>query len=370
MPTRNIVLELAPTRARPRASEGSFIRLRSGRIVFAYTQFSSGVSDHAEAVIVTRHSDDEGRSWSARPRLLIANEGRCNVMSVSLLRLADGRIALVYVRKDSPTACVPVFRYSDDEMRSFSPPLVLAREPGFYVVNNDRLCQLANGRIVVPVALHRMRGAAEAGQEPGAPPSRLNWQGLVYFLLSDDGGAFWFESRNHLYFCDAEGQGLQEPGLIELRGNRLWAYARPCIWGLPGYRQKQWQSFSDDGGHTWSPPEPSLFVSSCSPMLLGRLRDGTLYALWNDSSGQHPPKRPQPFSCGRTPLALAFSRDEGRHWTPSRCLESEAKRGYAYPACFEPEDALLVGYRPGAPNDPSHIARLRMRRVPLSSVPF
>ena len=86
---------------------------------------------------------------------MVANEGGQNVMSVSLLRLQDGRIALFYLRKNSPADCRPYLRISADETQTWSEPQrCIEDEVGYYVLNNDRAVQLARGRIVLPVALH------------------------------------------------------------------------------------------------------------------------------------------------------------------------------------------------------------------------
>src|SRR4051812_34860004 len=82
-----IVLNVEPTKENPRNSEGSFARLKSGRIIFYYTQFYGGAADESPARIVGIHSDDTGRTWSSA-RMIIENAGGNNIMSVSLLRLA------------------------------------------------------------------------------------------------------------------------------------------------------------------------------------------------------------------------------------------------------------------------------------------
>ena len=94
---KEIVLRLEPTGENPRNSEGDFIQLENGRILFIYTKFTGGSGDHAGAHLVSRFSDDKGRTWSKEDVEVVANEGSMNVMSVSLLRLADGRIALFYL---------------------------------------------------------------------------------------------------------------------------------------------------------------------------------------------------------------------------------------------------------------------------------
>src|SRR4051794_36672100 len=87
-----IVLNIEPTPQAARNSEGSFVTLKSGRVFFVYTQFS-GRGDEAPAKLVSIFSDDGGATWSDSPQVVVENEAKVNVMSVSLLRLRDGRIA-------------------------------------------------------------------------------------------------------------------------------------------------------------------------------------------------------------------------------------------------------------------------------------
>ncbi|MDD3590527.1 MAG: hypothetical protein PHO46_09720, partial [Thermoguttaceae bacterium] len=100
---KSIVLELPPGPDNPRNSEGDFIRLESGDILYVYTSYY-GVSgdDHASARLVSRVSRNYGATWSDKDSLVIENEGRLNVMSVSLLRLRDHSIALFYLVKENP----------------------------------------------------------------------------------------------------------------------------------------------------------------------------------------------------------------------------------------------------------------------------
>ncbi len=97
-----VVLELPAGPGNPRNSEGSFVALKDGRILFAYSRYRGAMdwADHATADIAARTSADGGRTWSQDDRIIVPNEGRLNVMSASLLRLADGRVALFYLRKN------------------------------------------------------------------------------------------------------------------------------------------------------------------------------------------------------------------------------------------------------------------------------
>ncbi len=108
------LLTIEPTKDQPRNSEGDIIELKDGRLCLIYTRFTGGTSDHATADLAMRTSPDRGKTWSG-DKIVIRREGGNNVMSVSLLRLADGRIALFYLRKRSLEDCRPIMRVSSDE---------------------------------------------------------------------------------------------------------------------------------------------------------------------------------------------------------------------------------------------------------------
>jgi sialidase-1 len=76
---------LPPGPGNPRNSEGDFLQLRDGRLLFAYSRFSGGSADDAAAEIAGRYSSDGGASWTDRDVVLVGREGSLNVMSVSLL---------------------------------------------------------------------------------------------------------------------------------------------------------------------------------------------------------------------------------------------------------------------------------------------
>ena len=243
-------LTLAPTPGNPRNSEGDFIHLKDGRWLFIYTHFTGGASDHAKALLASRESSDGGKTWSDKDRLVVANEGGFNVMSVSLLRLKSGEIALFYLRKNSLRDCRPVLRLSRDEAKTWSDPIeCITDEIGYFVLNNSRVIQLAGGRIVMPTSLHNFDGNQ-------LQPGRI----VVY--LSDDAGSSWRRSRT-LLDKDASGTriNLMEPGVAEVSQNQMLMVIRTKL-GC------QYFSDSRDQGETWTTPRPSTLLSPEAPATL------------------------------------------------------------------------------------------------------
>lgn len=380
--TSGIVLQLPPTPGNARNSEATFVTLTDGRLLLAWSKFiGDDHSDFGAGVIAARWSEDGGRTWSRRDRVLVTKDRRAtNVMSPSLLRLHDGRIALLYLRKEGMAICQPWIRFSDDDAESFSDPIMVSEIPGYYCVNNDRLIQTQSGRIIMPVCQCRMRLPWEAapmerlpgdththypeGREPfWAAPT------LIFFYFSDDGGHTWLESRTSYYHCFADGSGLEEPGLVELTDGRLWSWTRTGPIGKPAQGMRQWESFSADGGQTWSPPEPSVFVSPCSPMQVKRIpQTGGLLAVWNDHSGRFPVLPPAPISWARTPLACAISTDDGISWGHHRLLEDAPDHGFCYPAIHFTDDAVLLSYNAGGASSRDCLDTQRVRRIPLDDL--
>lgn len=343
-----VTLELPPKEGNPRNSEGSFITFNDGRIMLAYTRFYGGGGDHAAATIVARYSSDGGRTWTDDSPL-VENEGQWNVMSVSLLRLASGAVAMLYLVKNENFDCRPRLRFSHDEGRSWSAASHIIDEPGYYVGNNDRLVQLAGGRLIMPTSLHPVEIVADTGKAAYR-------QGMVVFWLSDDSGQSWRQTRR-LHMLVASKSGLQEPGVVELADGRLFAWARTdagCEYGM----------YSADAGETWSPPAATPFISPVSPMSLKRIPGtGHLLALWNDHSGRFPltPER------GRQPLVSAISRDEGVTWRQHKQVEDDLSRGYHYTAIHFPDNQnVLLGYCAGPKKPGNQLGTLRVRLVPLT----
>src|ERR1017187_6270670 len=80
-PENRVVLDIESSEENPRNSEGAFVTLKSGRILFLYSQFYSGAADESPARIVSISSDDAGQTWNREPRVVVENTGHQNVRS-------------------------------------------------------------------------------------------------------------------------------------------------------------------------------------------------------------------------------------------------------------------------------------------------
>ena len=324
---QRIVL-LPPGPDNPRNSEGDFIRLADGRLMFVYTHFFGGEGDHSSAYLAARFSSDLGLTWTVQDKVVVKNEGDWNVMSVSLLRLHDNRIALFYLRKNSLSDCRVYLRTSQDETESWTEPrLCIQDQVGYYVMNNDRAVQLADGRLVLPVALHNL----PEYEQP-------DWAGRLMCYLSDDAGDTWRRSTSVLTAHRPDGRRVtvQEPGVVELIEGRLMMFCRSDA-------GSQYVSYSQDAGDTWSPLVPSAIVSPLSPASIERIPStGDLLLVWNDHEGVDRSRQGK-----RTPYRVAVSVDEGVTWTYRKTIEDDPDGWYCYTAIEFVDGAALLGHCAG-----------------------
>ena len=341
------VLFMPSSKENPRNGEGAFILTKDGRIMFAYTQYyASSWDDHGTARVAAVYSADQGETWSEPEVLVEKGEDDLNIMSMSLLRMENGDLGLMYLRKfmrGDKLLCMPYLTRSADEGKTFCAPLALVEEDGYYIVNNDRFARLKNGRILVPITQHG-DGSPNNGRNPGH----------FFAIYSDDDGKTWRRSKEEIYSPYADDTGFAEAGLHELADGKLWMYCRSTY----GF---QYQSFSTDGGDTWSPVMPAFrFTSPDAPMLVKQVGKYTV-AIFN----------PLAYNCvredrefwgnpKRTPFVCAVSTDGGLSFADTdktyrdgdfdgftqccRLLEDDTTNSYCYPAVIEVADGFLVAY--------------------------
>lgn len=305
------VLTLMPKADNPRNSEGDFITLKSGRILFVYTHYTgTSFVDHAPAYLASRFSDDNGETWSNESKLVVENEGQQNVMSVSLLRLNNGEIAMFYLRKNSLADCMPMIRFSSDEGETWSEPQSCITDyTSYFILVNSRVIQLESGRLIMPV----YNG------------------GRAMTYHSDNNGRDWVRGG---IVDNPHGVVNQEPGVVELKDGRLMMIMRTEV-------ASQYVAYSSDGGESWTASGPSNIISaSQSPASVVTIpSSGDLMLVWNHNTSSDPIQK-----SNRTPLNVAISDDNGQSWKNMKTLESYEKGSYCYTAVHFVDNDVLFGY--------------------------
>lgn len=343
------VLFLETGKGNPRNGEGAFIRLKNGDIMHAYTEyFGDDWADHARAHICACISCDEGESWGRPFVLLEKDEQAENYMSVSLLRMANGDLGMIFLRKENKSKgemahytdllCMPMFTRSTDEGKRWSEPVVMGVADGYYCGINDGVLVQKSGRILMPMS-----------------SSRKDHATTVIIAYSDDDGATWGVLDHEFKSPLSENVvGLEEPGLHELEDGELWMWCRT-------HYGHQYESRSRDNGVSWTPVEPNFyFTSPDSPMRVKGVGEYTV-SVFN----------PVPALCTRedytvrasirrTPLVCAVSDDKGRSFSCSDgyisgkkmiaftnrafLLEDDLSSTYCYPSILAVRDGFLVAY--------------------------
>ena len=322
-PGKTIALRLEPGENNPRNSEGDFIELKDGRILFVYSHYFAGRGgDHDPAYLAGRYSSDGGKTWTSEDVKIVDREGTMNVMSVSLLRLKTGEIALFYLRKNSETDCIPMVRFSYDEAQTWSEAReCITDKEGYFVLNNNRVIQLKNGRLLMAVNLYNI---AEGSTLP---------KGSLWSYYSDDNGKTWISGE---LVPNPENFLTQEPGIVELKNGNVLMIIRSNI-GVQGI------SYSEDKGQTWSPVARSNIKSPVSPASIERIPStGDLLLVWNNNAGDDPAIKGK-----RTPLTVAISKDEGKSWEKIKNIEDDPDGWYCYIAIHFTDKDVLLGHCAG-----------------------
>lgn len=275
-------------------------RTPKGRIWGCWT----GTGDKPDGYFLLATSDDDGATWS-KPRVavgarmegaqkvsgaLVGNlwtdtKGRLWLFFDQQLGDPQKRITNWFMRCDDPDASEP----------SWSTPVMFAEG---CTLNKPTV--LKDGSWLLPVS---------------------DWHKKTCRVFeSTDEGASWKE-RGHLQFPDWE---YDEHMMIELKDGRLWMLARTK--GQPH------ESFSNDGGKTWSEPKQAATVQNVNArFFLRRLKSGRILLVKNGSPAERLPKR--------THMSAWLSEDEGQTWKGGLLLDE--RNAVSYPDGFEAPDGLI-----------------------------
>jgi sialidase-1 len=344
----------------PRNGEADAIQLADGRLFLAYTYFYGGGHDESAAEIRGCYSEDGGRTWSDE-HVIQENIGLCNVMCVNLLELDDGRIAFVFAVKSGQVPgefdCRPFIKYSTDSCLTWSEPTAMSPDANrYYVLENSRLIQLSNGRILFPIALL-------IATNP--------WWFAGCCVYSDDSGESW-KVGEFAAARDYPIAGFVENGVVEIdtsrrtvRGASRQNTVEPVVLMYArSSRGEILHCFSVNGGITWSEPEPLGPKSPISPSMVKRIPStGDLLLIWNavDRRTAHPQ--------WRSPLTAAISKDEGQTWINMRDIEPNIETTYCYPSLtFTREDTVVLTYYRGEHIDGGqhNLREMVVRVLPVS----
>ena len=271
-------------------------------------------------LIVT--SGDNGENWS-EPIAVVDPPGLTRAWDPCVWMCPDGRLWWTWTQSTPMPGTVwdgrggvwaVTTETPDEPQPSWSEPRRLAHgvalnKPVFTTV----------GEFVLPITLW-------PGPEDCVPPvfPELDPIRRCGALVSSDAGETWTRHRG----TDVDERIFDEPMIAEICDGTLWMLIRTRT-GLA-------ESFSMDGGVTWSRSRPSRIAGPSSRFFLGRLASGRLL-LVNHLGNPHR---------GRSHLTAMLSEDDGVTW-PHRVL-LDARPQVSYPDAVEsPDGTIRVVYDRG-----------------------
>ena len=349
-----LIHQFPPAPGNPRNSEGAFLRGKQGELLFAYSRYhGESCHDHAACDIALTVSRDEGRTWS-EPRIIApaAAFGTKNVMSVSAVEQQDGRLAFYFLIKENDFTTT-LGRAISSDGENFTAERCEAHFPAaYYVVNNDRIIRLSDGRLVAPASYI----SAEDNRTG-------NYHSMIATaLISDDDGKSFTKADFDFGTTDPINAryGHQEPGMFERADGTVY------LWTRTNYGC-QYESLSEKGLAGFFPPRASEFTSPPSPMQIKAIGNA-VYTVYNPIP-RYNGREMLPGTWGRTPIVLRKSVDGGRTFGPLNIIEDDPARGYCYPAIFGTDDGrLLLAYCRGDDADGNTLCRLGIAEVDIDSI--
>lgn len=290
-------------------------RMKGGAVMNVYSTPSSYYSKPGTTWIAGRVTKDGGKTWS--PESVIARHPDCQPSHPSVLTTRDGVIHVFYlgfkqwkwkgVNPTDETQSDLWTTRSSDNGASWSEPQMIFK--GYTGASNGAI-ETREGHLIVPYS-HYVND-----------PGRLVNQASV----STDGGKSWSLSNDIDIGGAGDHEGALEPCVIELKDGRVWMLIRTS-------RKFFWESFSTDGGKTWSAAKATTIDATSAPGHLTRLVDGRIALVWNRADKK------------RAELHLALSADEGKTWTPSMNVAKGTPGGATYPFVIEINPGeLWIGY--------------------------
>lgn len=133
--------------------------------------------------------------------------------------------------------------------------------------------------------------------------------GAVRIYISHDDGETW--EKGPLLSSEDENL-IREPGLCLRPDGTIRMFTRTCPgntgWGTAGNKSLvSYTAESKDGGVTWTKPVPSTILNNESKLDVISWDDDTILMAYNNT--------PETDWHERSPLTLAYSKDEGKTWT-------------------------------------------------------
>lgn len=303
---QNEFLEAAPPV--PEVHASTIVEAANGLLIAAWFGGTKEGNDDVSIYVSRRQG---AAPWSAG-RVIAdgtsADGKRYPTWNPVLHRTADNRLLLFFKTGPSPEKWWGEVMVSRDQGATWSDRRRLPDNLLGPIKNKP--VKLADGRLLCPTSMEY---------------DAKNW--VVRMEFTDESLGKWTTTGD---IADPKKLGAIQPTILVHRDGRLQALCRSSVRVMA-------QTWSTDGGRTWSPLEPTDIFMPNSGIDALTLRDGSFLLVYNPSEKDADPK-----SWGeRRPLLVAHSTD-GKAWRTIATLDTQANRhGYAYPAIIQAADGRV-----------------------------
>lgn len=303
---QNEFLEAAPPV--PEVHASTLVEAADGTLVAAWFGGTKEGNDDVSIYVSTRRGAAPWAAGRIVAEGTAADGRRYPTWNPVLHRTADDRLLLFFKTGPSPEKWWGEVIVSRDHGRTWTERRRLP--DGILGPIKNKPIRLANGTLLCPTSVEY---------------DAKHW--VVRMEFTDESLAKWTATPD---FGDPRKLGAIQPAILQHRDGRLQALCRSSVRVMA-------QSWSTDGGRTWSPLEPTEIFMPNSGIDALTLRDGTFLLVYNPSE-----KNADPKSWGeRRPLLVAHSTD-GRAWRTVATLDTLPNRhGYAYPAIIQAQDGRV-----------------------------
>jgi predicted neuraminidase len=241
---------------------------------------------------LSRH---DGKTWSAPVEVAngVRDDQRYPTWNPVLFQQPDGPLQLFFKVGPSPSTWWGELIVSEDGGKSWGKPRRLPE--GILGPIKNRPVRLPDGTLLC-----------------GSSSEHAGWR--VHMEYSSDGGENWKRTEP---LNDGRKVGAIQPTILQHAGGKLQILCR-------SRQGKIAESWSEDGGKTWSEMKLTSLPNPNSGIHAVTLKDGRHLLVYNHTL------------LGRSPLNVAVSSD-GREWKAGPVLESESGE-YSYPTVLQGAD--------------------------------
>ena len=285
-------------------------RARNGRLWA--TWYSGGTTEGPDNYVLLVTSDDDGKSWS-EPVLTIDPPDQIRAFDPVLWIDPTGKLWLFWAQsKDRGKhnffdGRAGVFAISTDNPGDATPIWTQPRRLSHGIMMNKPLVR-SNGEWLLPVALW-----GHFQEDHPDVPAEMR---TSFAVVSNDEGQTWQRRGGGVAI---ENRHFDENMLIERNDGQLWMLVR--------LREGIGQSFSGDGGLTWSVGEKTGWTQPNSRFFIRRLQSGNLLLVKHHNFN------------GRSHLTALLSPDDGQTWDSELLLDE--RTDVSYPDGVQADDGRI-----------------------------